>query len=69
MPLVDSIIQIGSGTDTALALKTANVRILQESMGMRSEGNAIPKLILLITDGQSNDKYSTIVEANCGRHC
>ena len=51
------------GTDTAQALEYANIRILQEDRGMRAEVFGIPKTIIVITDGDSDNFVYTIGNA------
>lgn len=52
------------GTNTAGALKQANEVILQEESGMRPRELGIPKVVLTITDGRSNDELDTKLQAD-----
>ena len=52
------------GTNTAEALNTANNIILLEANGMRPLKEGIPKIVLVITDGASNDKIQTLAAAD-----
>ena len=61
--IINGINYNGGGTDTAEALKLANERILQESLGMRPERSGVPKIVIVLTDGESNDYTLTINEA------
>ena len=47
------------GTNTGLALNLADSEIMQEYRGMRNESLGIPRIIMVITDGESNDKTLT----------
>lgn len=47
------------GTNTGLALNLADTEIMQEYRGMRNENLGIPRIIMVITDGESNDKTLT----------
>lgn len=57
-------IQIVGGTQTGEALKIANEQVLQIKNGMRPKNDGIPKIVMTITDGQSNDALSTKQNAN-----
>ena len=61
--IINGIFYNGGGTNTADALKLANDRILQESLGMRPERSGVPKIVIVLTDGESNDYTLTINEA------
>ena len=61
--IINGIFYNGGTTNTADALKLANDRILQESLGMRPERSGVPKIVIVLTDGESNDYTSTINEA------
>ena len=52
------------GTNTARALEYANLRLFKEDLGMRAEEFGIPKTIIVVTDGDSDDKIETIKNAN-----
>ncbi len=54
----------GGDTYTDRALKIANEDILNEMNGMRSINKAVPKVVIVITDGESNKRNETIFEAN-----
>ena len=60
--LQDSILL--GGTNTAEALNVANNVILTEENGMRPLKEGIPKVVLVITDGESNDRSETLIEAD-----
>ena len=61
--IVDRIKYSGGNTNTAEALKFANEKVLVESKGMRP--NSIPKLVIVITDGESNvNPQNTIPYSN-----
>jgi collagen type VI alpha len=51
------------GTNTAEALRLANFRILQEARGMRNESAGVSKVIILVTDGDSDNNAQTIMSA------
>ncbi|CAF1046181.1 unnamed protein product [Brachionus calyciflorus] len=51
-------------TNTSGALKLANEKLFQENNGMRPMGSGIPKVLVLITDGESDSKNETLSEAN-----
>lgn len=61
--IIDAIFYNGGGTDTAAALRLTNSRILQENLGMRPVKDGVPKVVVLVTDGQSNVPAQTIAEA------
>ncbi|CAF0704553.1 unnamed protein product [Brachionus calyciflorus] len=60
---VNSINYNGGGTYTYDALKRANDVILQEKNGMRSVEYGIPKVVVVITDGISQNTQRTLLEA------
>ncbi|CAF0713246.1 unnamed protein product [Brachionus calyciflorus] len=60
---VQSISFDGFSTNTSDALILANNTILQEVNGMRSIEEGIPKVIVVITDGVSNDRIKTLEAA------
>ncbi|CAF0813157.1 unnamed protein product, partial [Brachionus calyciflorus] len=60
---VESIPFTGGSTNTADALLLANNTILQEKNGMRSIREGIPKVVVVITDGKSNDRKKTLEAA------
>jgi predicted chitinase len=51
-------------TYTNLALKLANEKILNESLGMRPLKEGVPKVVMVITDGESTEPDQTLIEAN-----
>ena len=61
--IINAINYNGGGTNTAGALKLANDKLLQEKYGMRAEDSGVPKVVIVLTDGESNDYTSTINEA------
>jgi uncharacterized protein YegL len=62
--IIDDIVYTGGFTYTGLALKAANEQVLQESLGMRPILSGIPKVVIVITDGESTDPGSTLFEAD-----
>ena len=52
------------GTNTAKVLEYTNIRLMQEDNGMRDITTGVPKSIIVITDGDSDDSKATIKEAN-----
>ncbi|RNA15112.1 collagen alpha-1(XII) chain-like [Brachionus plicatilis] len=60
---VNNIPYNGGGTYTFDALKRANDVILQEKNGMRSTKTGIPKVVIVITDGASQNRNRTLFEA------
>jgi uncharacterized protein YegL len=62
--IIDDIVYTGGFTYTGLALKAANEQVLQESLGMRPILSGIPKVVIVITDGESTDRNSTLYEAD-----
>ena len=55
---------LSGGTNTAGALKVANEKVLTESAGMRPVAEGVPKVVMVITDGESDNKVTTLIEAN-----
>jgi hypothetical protein len=63
--IIDKIKYKGGNTNTAEALLFANERILNETKGMRPAKDGIPKVVVVITDGESNvNQKDTIPQAN-----
>lgn len=60
---VNAINYNGGGTYTYNALKRANEFILQEKNGMRSVKSGIPKVIVVITDGVSQNQVQTLAQS------
>ena len=52
------------GTNTARVLEYTNIRLMQEDNGMHDITTGVPKSIIVITDGDSDDSKATIKEAN-----
>ncbi len=50
-------------TYTNLALEMANEQILNESLGMRPLKEGVPKVVMVITDGESTEPDQTLIEA------
>jgi uncharacterized protein YegL len=61
--IIDDIEWDGGFTYTFDALKMANDVVLQESRGMRPVSSGIPKVVMVITDGLSNNKTETLFQA------
>ncbi len=53
----------GGQRNIADALSEANNRIFQENLGMRPDGLGVPRIILLITTGESINKNETLKES------
>ncbi len=51
-------------TNTAGALEYLNIRVMQEDNGMRGITSGVPKSIIIITDGESDNNRETIKQAN-----
>jgi hypothetical protein len=51
-------------TNTAEALEYLNIRVMQEDNGMRDITRGVPKSIIVITDGDSDNNLETIKQAN-----
>lgn len=63
--IIDNIKYLtGRLTYTDRALRMANEEVLREEAGMRPVESGTPKVVLVITDGQSTDPKKTLVEAN-----
>lgn len=62
MQIIDNIRYDGGYTYTDKALKLANEHVLQEVNGMRKVFGGPPKVIVTITDGESSDPASTLIE-------
>ncbi len=60
---IDEMSFSGGETNTAGALKLANQYILQQENGMRPLKQGVPKVVLVITDGRSNNRNETLGEA------
>ncbi|XP_013401673.1 ZP domain-containing protein-like [Lingula anatina] len=58
---VDRIRQMGDGTNTALALSTVRTSSFTAARGDRPN---VPNLVIVMTDGRSNDMAATAREAN-----
>lgn len=61
---VNSMIFTGGDSNTASALKHANDFILRENNGMRDIELGVPKVVMIITDGKSNNPEKTKIMAN-----
>jgi hypothetical protein len=51
-------------TNTAGALEYLNIRVMQEDNGMRDITRGVPKSIIVVTDGDSDNNLETIKQAN-----
>lgn len=61
--IIDKIRYTGGNTYTFDALKMANEEVLREEKGMRPVEDGIPKVVMVLTDGLSNNKTRTLQEA------
>lgn len=62
--VIDKIPYVGGFTYTFDALSMANEQVLTESRGMRPIESGVPKVVIVITDGVSNNKTQTLLEAD-----
>lgn len=61
--IIDNILYNGGLTYTSQALNMANYRVLQEEYGMRPTESGIPRVVMVITDGLSDNTTATLIEA------
>lgn len=61
--IVNGIVYNGGATYTYDALRMANEQVLQENKGMRPVEQGVPKVVVVITDGASQDMKKTLAEA------
>lgn len=62
--VIDNIAYNGGTTATHRALRMANDDVLQEERGMRPFESGTPKVVMVITDGESDDQRATFREAS-----
>lgn len=62
--IIDNIVYNGGSTATHRALRMANEDVLQESYGMRPIESGTSRVVMVITDGESDDQQATYREAN-----
>eukprot|EP00729_Bicosta_minor_P013704 gene13704-33958_t len=63
---IDKIEYTRGSTYTRDALETVRTQVFQTSAGMRPTDESIPKVLVVLTDGQSNYGQSPILNANNG---
>ena len=61
---INAIPYSGGGTDTAGALNGVRTTGFNESKGARPASKGIPRVAVVITDGESNDYSATVTAAN-----
>ena len=61
---INAIPYSGGGTDTAGALNGVRTTGFSESKGARPASKGIPRVAVVITDGESNDYSATVTAAN-----
>ena len=60
---VDDIEYMGFGTYTREGIDLVRTSMFTEDAGMRADDAAIPRVLIIVTDGQSNQGHSPIVNA------
>ncbi len=60
---IEKIVYRGGQTNTAEALRSVNLVVMKEENGMRPRKEGIPKVVLTITDGLSDNPAETSYQA------